>query len=389
MTSVSPTGLRGRLRRMSFRQRLIYLSATAVAAAVVLASVIVFAVVRGELRGQVDEELRDLVEQIAIPTQLGVFSQENGTIILPSTPLGGSGGYAQIVQPDGTVLRPEGRVVDVPVKKRTLDVARGESKGFFEDETVDSRHARVFTVPVTGGVAIQAVHSLEDVDSTLRDLAIALALICVFGIALAVWLGRMVARTALRPVSALTEAAEHVAETRDLSRRMETTGGDELSRLGSSFNTMLEALDDSQRAQRQLVEDASHELRTPLTSLRTNVEVLANADSLPPDDRKKLLRDVVRQMEELTALVARLVDLARGEEPDEAAVDVRLDQLVSEAVDRAGIHSPDKRFSVELEPCVVHGVPARLDRAVANLLDNAAKWSPPAEQSRCACGAAS
>ena len=130
MTSVSPTGLRGRLRRMSFRQRLIYLSATAVAAAVVLASVIVFAVVRGELRGQVDEELRDLVEQIAIPTQLGVFSQENGTIILPSTPLGGSGGYAQIVQPDGTVLRPEGRVVDVPVKKRTLDVARGESKGF-------------------------------------------------------------------------------------------------------------------------------------------------------------------------------------------------------------------------------------------------------------------
>ena len=119
---------------------------------------------------------------------------------------------------------------------------------------------------MTGGVAIQARHSLEDVDSTLRDLAIALALICVFGIALAVWLGRMVARTALRPVSALTEAAEHVAETRDLSRRMETTGGDELSRLGSSFNTMLEALDDSQRAQRQLVEDASHELRTPLTS---------------------------------------------------------------------------------------------------------------------------
>jgi two-component system sensor histidine kinase MprB len=362
---------------MSFRQRLIYLSAAAVAAAVVLASVIVFAVVRGELRGQVDEELRDLVEQIAIPTQLGVFSQESGTIILPSTPLGGSGGYAQIVEPDGTVLRPEGREVDVPVKNRTLEVARGESKGFFEDETVDSRHARVFTVPVTGGVAIQAVRSLEDVDSTLRDLAVALALICVFGIALAVWLGRMVARTALRPVSDLTEAAEHVAETRDLSRRMETTGGDELSRLGSSFNTMLEALDDSQRAQRQLVEDASHELRTPLTSLRTNVEVLANADSLPPDDRKKLLRDVVRQLEELTALVAGLVDLARGEEPDEATVDVRLDQLVAEAVDRAGIHSPDKRFLVELEPCIVHGVPARLDRAVANLLDNAAKWSPP------------
>jgi two-component system, OmpR family, sensor histidine kinase MprB len=362
---------------MSFRQRLIMLSAAAVAAAVVLASGIVFAVVRGELRDQVDNQLRDLVEQISIPTQLGVYTQESGAFILPSSPLGESGGYAQIVQPNGSVLRPEGREVEVPVTRRTLDVARGEAKGFLEDRTIDGMHARVFTVPVPGGVAIQAVRSLEEVDSTLRDLGLALALICVFGIALAVWLGRMVARTALRPVSQLTEAAEHVAQTRDLSRRMQTSGGDELSRLGSSFNTMLEALDDSQRAQRQLVEDASHELRTPLTSLRTNIEVLANADSLPPDDRRLLLRDVVRQLEELTDLVSGLVDLARGEEPAEEAVEVRLDQLIAEVVDRARIHAPDKRFSMELEPCVVRGVPARLDRAISNLLDNAAKWSPP------------
>jgi two-component system sensor histidine kinase MprB len=158
---------------------------------------------------------------------------------------------------------------------------------------------------------------------------------------------------------------------------MQTTGGDELSRLGSSFNTMLEALDDSQRAQRQLVEDASHELRTPLTSLRTNIEVLANADSLPAEDRRRLLRDVVRQLEELTALVTGLVDLARGEEPEDAAEAVRFDRLVAEAVDRARLHSHDKQFSAELEPCVVQGVPARLDRAVGNLLDNAAKWSSP------------
>jgi two-component system sensor histidine kinase MprB len=362
---------------MSFRQRLIMLSATAVAAAVVLASVIVFAVVRGELRQQVDQQLRDLVEQISIPTQLGVFTQDSGTFILPSSPLGESGGYAQIVQPDGTVLRPQGRALEVPVTRRTVAVARGEAKGFLQDATLDGKHARIFTAHVPGGVAIQAVRSLEEVDSTLRDLGLALALICVFGTAIAIWLGRMVARAALTPVSELTEAAEHVAETRDLSRRMQTTGGDELSRLGSSFNTMLEALDDSQRAQRQLVEDASHELRTPLTSLRTNIEVLANADALPLEDRRKLLRDVVRQLEELTALVAGLVDLARGEEPEEAAVDVRLDRVVAEAVDRAGIHAPDKQFSVELEPCIVHGVPASLDRAITNLLDNAAKWSPP------------
>jgi two-component system sensor histidine kinase MprB len=158
---------------------------------------------------------------------------------------------------------------------------------------------------------------------------------------------------------------------------MKTSGTDELSRLGRSFNTMLEALDASQRSQRQLVEDASHELRTPLTSLRTNIEVLAGSDSLPPEDRRRLLRDVVRQLEELTALVADLVDLTRGDEPDSAVEDVRLDMVVAEAVERARMHSPDKRFALELEPCLVAGVPARLDRAVSNLLDNAAKWSPP------------
>jgi two-component system sensor histidine kinase MprB len=141
---------------------------------------------------------------------------------------------------------------------------------------------------------------------------------------------------------------------------------------------MREALDDSLRAQRQLVADASHELRTPLTSLRTNMEVLTELDALAPRDREKLLRDVVAQLDELTVLVTDLVDLARGDEPVEITQDVRLDLLVAEAVERAQLHaSDDKRFTTELEPCLVLGVPGRLARAVANLLDNAAKWSPP------------
>ena len=361
---------------MPFRHRLIMLSATAVAVAIIAASAVVYVVVRGELRDQVDQQLRDLVEQVAIPTQLGVFSSESGVFILPSAPLEGQAGYAQLVQPDGTVLRPRGRVVELPVTKRTLAVAGGRQQAYLEDRTIDGVHARVFTAHVSGGVAVQAVRSLEQVDSTLRDLGLALIVICFAGVALAVWLGRMVARTALKPVNELTDAAEHVAQTRDLSRRMAATGEDELSRLGKSFNTMLEALDESQAAQRQLVEDASHELRTPLTSLRTNVEVLANAGSLPEDDRKRLLRDVIRQIEELTDLVAGLVDLARGEEPELAVDDVRFDHLVSEAVDRARSYAPGQEFAVELEPTLVRGIPARLDRAVSNLLDNAAKWSP-------------
>jgi two-component system, OmpR family, sensor histidine kinase MprB len=226
---------------------------------------------------------------------------------------------------------------------------------------------------------VQAVRPLDDVDRTLRRLLFALVLVSLGGVALAVWLGLLVARAALTPVKQLTDAAEHVARTRDLSRRIRADRTDELSRLGASFNTMLEALSSSQQAQRQLVADASHELRTPLTSLRTNIEVLSS-DALPPEDRERLLADVVAQLGELTLLVSDLVDLARGDEPAAVPEDVRLDLLVADAVERARRHAPDKTFFTDLEPSLVEGVPGRLDRAVANLIDNAAKWSPPGGQ---------
>jgi two-component system, OmpR family, sensor histidine kinase MprB len=363
------------LSQMTFRRRLILLSAAAVAIAVVLASAIVFVVVRGQLRGQVDDQLRTLVDEIVVPT--GVPGSPNrGVLVLPPDPLGRTAGYAQVVQPDGTVVRPRGRAVDVPVSQHTIDAAAGRAHAFFTDENVNDVHVRVYTSPLPTGGAVQAVRSLDQVDRTMRRLGLALLLVSLGGIALAIWLGRLVARAALKPVSQLTSAAEHVARTRDLSRRMDTSGRDELSRLGASFNTMLEALEVSQKAQRQLVADASHELRTPLTSLRTNIEVLAGTDALPPEDRRRLLRDVVGQLDELTVLVSDLVDLARGTEPDLESEDVRLDMVVEDAVERARRHAPDKRFVTDLEPFLVRGVPARLDRAVSNLLDNAAKWSP-------------
>jgi two-component system sensor histidine kinase MprB len=360
---------------MTFRRRLILLAAAAVAIAVVLASAIVFLVVRGQLRGQVDDQLRSLVDDIVVPTQVP-GSARQGVLVLPPDPLGRAAGYAQVVQPDGTVIRPRGRTVDVPVSQHTIDAASGRAGAFFTDEDVNEVHVRVYTSPLPTGGVVQAVRPLDQVDRTMRNLGLALVLVSLGGIALAIWLGRLVARAALKPVSQLTSAAEHVARTRDLSRRMDTSGRDELSRLGASFNTMLEALEESQKAQRQLVADASHELRTPLTSLRTNIEVLAGTDALPREDRERLLRDVVGQLEELTVLVTDLVDLARGAEPDREIEEVRLDMLVAEAVERARRHAPDKRFVTELEPSLVGGVPARLDRAVSNLLDNAAKWSP-------------
>ncbi len=375
------TRVRDRIAASSFRQRLALLSAAAVAAAVVLASAITFVIVRSELRGEVDQSLKDTVNRISVPAELllpGTVPGQN-VLVLPQGQLGSRDVYAQVVRPNGSVVRPRGSRIRLPIDEQVLEVARTGKGSFFTDATIGGVHARIYTAPVPTGDAVQAVRPLEEVDRTLRDLTFALVLVGLGGIALAVWLGLMVARAALTPVKQLTDAAEHVARTHDLSRRIRADRADELSRLGASFNTMLEALASSQAAQRQLVADASHELRTPLTSLRTNIEVLSS-DALPPEDRQKLLRDVVAQLGELTVLVSDLVDLARGDEPALVAEDVRLDMLVAEAVERARRRSPDKAFFTDLSPALVQGVPARLDRAVTNLLDNAAKWSPPGGQ---------
>jgi two-component system sensor histidine kinase MprB len=235
----------------------------------------------------------------------------------------------------------------------------------------------MLTFPYGPGGAVQVARSLTEVDHSLGRIKNLLILIGGGGIGIAVALGLAVSRAALAPVRRLTTATENVTETGDLSERIDVTGRDELSRLAGSFNSMLGALEESSRAQRQLVADASHELRTPLTSLRTNIEVLAGERKLSPVDRQRLLADVVDQLEEMTALIAGLIDLARGEHPVHELQEVRLDLVAADAVERTRRNRPAVSFTTDLQESVVNGVPATIERAVANLLDNAAKWSPP------------
>ena len=366
---------------MTLRNRLTLVAAAAVAVAVAIASAGVYVAARTVLRGQVDDALRnrlELVQGLPITTELPGDPNVPDRIMLalPDEPFGGAEAFIQIVRAEGSPERPRSEAVGLPVTTRARQVASGLAPEFFSDMRVAGTHVRVLTAPLAPGFAIQIARPLDEVDRTLRRLAFILAAFTLGGIALAAVLGRLVAQAALAPVRALSEATDHVATTQDLTRRIETRGRDELSTLAASFNAMLEALERSLTAQRQLVADASHELRTPLTSLRTNIEVLARARALPPEERERPLADVVAQLEELTALVADIVELARGNEPQAEVEDVRLDLLVEEAVARARSHSPGIRFETQLEPCVVRGVAPRLARAVGNLLDNAAKFSP-------------
>jgi two-component system sensor histidine kinase MprB len=393
---------------MTFRRRLVLLSAVAVAAAIAIASVLVYLVVRGNLRGQVDGALQadqpkaffvrlsaraaDRGEQPAsfvlrrkrltsTSADTGAVERRGVGVALPRTEFGGTTGVAQLVTSSGDVLPPAGAAGTLPITSAAEDLKAGTKPAVLEDRRVHGVHLRVLSARLPGGEVLQIARPLTDVDRTLRNLSFVLVAVTLGGIGLAAGLGLLVARGTLRPVRRLTATAEQVAATQDLSHRLPAEGRDELDRLAASFNMMLAALEASREAQRQLVADASHELRTPLTSVRTNVELLARAPDLPEVERERIVASVSGQVEELGVLVGDLVDLARpaaaGGDEGEPHDEVRLDLVVGDAVDTARAHASDREFVVEAEPCVVRGSRPRLHRAVRNLLDNAVKWGPP------------
>ncbi len=398
---------------MSFRRRITLASSAAVAIAVVLASVLVYVLTSNELHGQVDAQLHNRVDNLRLierhPARRhgdrlldalagrGVASAQQLFESGPQQPAERLGnvsprpnqvrGYQQLVDTAGKVLfRSGAKNVTLPVDARTRALAAGKGEDFFRDATVKGLTLRILAEHLAPGRVVQFAQPLSEVNELLSHLRLILVLLSLGGILLAALLGQLVARAAVQPVRRLTRAAEHVAETQDLSGRIAPTGDDEIGRLAISFNAMLDALevsmsalDASVHAQRQLVADASHELRTPVTSLRTNIEILQHAPDMDGPERERLLDDVVEQIGELTLLMNDLIDLARGEQQRADAEDVRLDIVVAESLARAQRNSPATPLQANLDPVLLTGVAARLDRAVANLIDNAIKYSPPGE----------
>jgi two-component system sensor histidine kinase MprB len=171
----------------------------------------------------------------------------------------------------------------------------------------------------------------------------------------------------------LTGVAEEVAGTGRLDVDVPVTGDDEAGRLGVAINEMLASLRRAEDDQQRLVQDAGHELKTPLTSLRANVSVLARHPDLDPDERERLVADLEGETRELTHLVNEVVARANGRRSDAPAVEVRLGDVVGPVVERAQRRT-GRDVRLEADATVRTVEVAGVERAVSNLIDNAAKF---------------
>jgi two-component system sensor histidine kinase MprB len=369
----------------------------AVAVAVIAVAVSAYAGTSSELHGQLDQSLRNLTSQAihAPPDGGGPGDGGQGTDggTPPSTrpharlpdfghrapAFGAAAGVLTIVAPDGSSSLLRGtRASAIPVTAGFKALAKRGHGSYFTDLSVRGNSLRVLATGVATRGALLAALPLKDVSRALSDQLLLLVLIAAGGIALAALLGVLVARTALAPIARFTRQTEAIAAAPDRldSDRLEVHGGDELARLAQTFNRTLDALERSVQAQRNLVADASHELRTPIATIRANLQLMADEQQLPPEERAALRRDVIEELDELTALVSDVVELARGSKPSGDLSDVRIDQILRAALDRTRRRAPQLTVDAELAPTLVRGEGDRIARAVANLLDNAVKWSP-------------
>lgn len=368
--------LRHGLRRMPLRTRVGVLAAIGVGLAVLLTAIAAYTTVRVQLNESVD---RNLLERAHRAVTGQVLVDPEALARIPSEAFLAADVRVARLDADGFADSAFGPASAPPLGTPELAVARGQAEQSIRTATVDGETFRVVAVPAGSGVALVIGQPTDTVDRVLDRLGLVLLIAGGVGIGLAAWSGASIARAGLRPVERLTSAAEHVAATGELNP-IDVEGDDEIGRLAHAFNAMLTALDEARTRQRQLVADAGHELRTPLTSLRTNLDLLAQSDregGLEPVERAALIEDVRAQLAELSALVTDLMELSREDAPQADLQPLDFADVVADALARVRRRAPGVTFSADLRPWPVEGDPHLLGRAVTNLLDNAATWSPP------------
>lgn len=363
---------------MTLRTRFAMVTGVIVLVVVALVGFGAYAAAANQLYGQVDDSLDTRVNQIADALQrnnrpmVPGFRQRNPlTDELLQTEFDA---VTQIIDPTSGIVATAGKV-DLPEHER--DDAMASSGDGFHRETVslEGGNYRILTVAMPNGVLIKVGKNVNDIDDAISGMRAWFIGIAVAGFGLAAIAGWMFASKVSKPIELLASSADDIARTEDLDHNVEVTGASEVTKLASSFNTMLAALRRSVTRQRQLVQDASHELRTPLTSLRANTELLQRP-SLSDSERTAILTDMRAEIDELTELSSELSALATDQKAAEQPTTVDLREIADEIATRARRRTTGDITVSSIGETHVTARMHQLERAISNLVDNAIKFSP-------------
>ena len=249
--------------------------------------------------------------------------------------------------------------------------------------TTPQQRWRVYVVPIHQGGTIsgyiEALTPLGHLDASIETVRILLPALGLTSLVVALVASWAISGRALRPIARMTQTAQTIALSHDLSARIESPPHlDELGQLAKTFNEMLESIETAYHAQQRFVSDASHELRAPLTAIQGNLELLRRQSTMSEAEREEALTEVERESARLTRLVADLLVLARAD----AGVSLKhcpvdLDAVILEAFREARHLSQGQCLTLDpFEPARVEGDEYRLKQLILILLDNALKYTP-------------
>ncbi len=374
---------------MPLRVRLTLWYGTALALILVVFGGALYAVLAHGLRDQID---RSLEETASVAVR--ALEQHRVGPFLPFEDLAAEFPELAVLDKSFQIFSPAGKVaiqspnlgrLDIPLSRTALEAALSGRATFESARFPNGSTYRLLSVPIVFNGAllniVQAGTSLRPVEETLRRLLLVLLVSLPVALAAALAGGWFLAGRALRPVEAITLAAQRIAAG-DLTQRLTVSSSpDEIGRLAATFNDMIARLEASFQEVRRFSADASHELRTPLTVMKGETE-LALRRPRPADDYRLVLESSLEEIDRMTRIVDELLFLSRadlGEVPLQS-LPVRLDALVEDIQRQATVLGQEPGVQVvvgTVEPVTVIGDELRLRELVLNLVDNAVKYSHP------------
>jgi two-component system, OmpR family, sensor histidine kinase MprB len=369
---------------VSLRRRLALIAGGVTAVAVLLVALLSGLLSARTMYEQVDAELRSALN-FNVENELAAKLELSSRTTLTAESLDI---LIDVYFVEGTV-EPRGSVTAaVPPGDAVFQQLLGSSsEPIFESVTTNTDISlRVAVIPFTDGAVIRAMRPINDLQVSINTLTAGISALALLASLITALIASVVVGSALRPVLKLTAAAEQIAQTQKLddSGLIEATAGrsDEIARLSASLQSLVAALARSREQQQRLVDDAAHELRTPLTSMRANLDLMAMAEAtergITLEQRSEMLGSMNEELEELSQLVEELVALASPvptlhEVSLEA--DVELAQLAEQVVRRFARRS-GREIKLDANSSLVQGRSALIERAIANLVGNAIKFSP-------------